>query len=142
MRRLPPCAIPNGQWRHDSIGAFHRTSVWRLYVDGGLVSTLQRVGGYWTGYAFESYDGIGGVDEPSLRRAKAAVERLWRNRYTALLSHADDLGVHYHDEGHRRYVAALRNPHPEATITLTPSPLAVVDMLPRAAGIEVREIGS
>lgn len=79
-RPLPPCPIPGGQWRHDSVGTFCRTSVWRLYVDGGLVSTLQRADGHWTGYAFESYDGIGGVDEPTLRRAKTGVERLWLAR--------------------------------------------------------------
>lgn len=80
-RPLPPCSVSGGQWRHDSIGAFHRSSVWRFYVNGAHVSTLQRVGSRWTGYAFESYDGIGGVDEPTLRPAKAGVERLWRSRH-------------------------------------------------------------
>lgn len=80
-RPLPPCSVSGGQWRHDGIGAFHRSSVWRFYVNGAHVSTLQRVGSRWTGYAFESYDGIGGVDEPTLRPAKAGVERLWRSRH-------------------------------------------------------------
>lgn len=60
--------------------AYGVSSSWYLDRANAGAFPCWRVGGHWTGYAFESYDGIGGVDEPTLRRAKAAVERLWCGR--------------------------------------------------------------